>query len=196
MANNYRTLNNRLLRRIGVAKSPKAQKRIANKIFDAYEKKLSKNSQNFFKGDEQASKDFNKYTIATIRNRVFEHIDKGKFDEEVLRGQLNRLVVGSRDFQEQNKRIKTNEGVIANSNPDSTWKYNITHPTKNNSDSDHDPRCLANSKQGIFSKSEALYLTSPTNPDKLPRHKNCTCNLTLKTAGSPITSKSFSTGNF
>lgn len=167
---NYRTLNNKLISRISKAKGIKPRLKILNKIIKAYEAKMKKNSINYFKLNSSAS-DFNKYTLNTIKNQLTNAIKKDTFDPIKFKRRLNRLVSNSRKYQNQKQLINRELNRFENNPTTTMYKYIITSPTKNNTDSDHDPDCLADSIKSIFTHQEML-----NTSQQLPRHNSCHCH--------------------
>lgn len=171
---NYRTLNNKLLSRISKAKSSKAKQKVMDKIIGAYERKMVKNSKNYFsksKFSDEESNDFNEFTLRSIRNNIAVAIENDNFDEKDLRVKLAKLVKNSREFQlglKKETRYRTLD--FKKDPPEQKYIYIITHPTKNNSVSDHDPRCYRDSQKRIFTQKEMIETSK-----SLPRHVNCDC---------------------
>lgn len=168
---NYRTLNNKLLTRINKAKSKQAKLNIMNKIFGAYQNKMAKNSRSFFKLRTKSADDFNKYTLNTIKNKITDSILKDTFDVDTLKKQLNRIVNKSREFQKQKNIINIDVEKFKKNDTETKYIYIITHPTKNNSVSDHDPQCYADNQKRIFTQKEMIETSK-----ELPRHNYCSCH--------------------
>lgn len=186
MANtNFRTLNSRLVDRITKLKSPKAQKKQLNKIFNVYKRKMKQNSNKFFTNKEQVA-NFNNYTINTIYDRVLNHIEtqhksnkkgerfkkvqklKTTDDAKHLKSVLNNLVRNSRGYQ---KQVAKNER-LANSfekYPENhLFDYIITHPIT----TEHSRECARDLTGSPYKRDDAMRIQKTK-----PNHVNCTCVL-------------------
>lgn len=182
---NFKTSSKFLLN--AITKAPeKKKKKVFKDKFAIYKKRMIKNAESFFKTDKQA-KDFEKYTLNTIEEKIASHLKKGKYDQKELQRQISGVVTRSRNYQKQVLIVDVNEKIIKDSDKGSRWFYIITHPIKT-IHSDECAQDLANQPTNGYTKAKAEEIMT-----RKPNHLNCTCR--MEKAPEKQTSRRFEQGN-
>lgn len=178
---NFKTANKFLLNAISKAPEKKQGKVFKDK-FAIYEKRMQANANAFFKTKSQAD-DF-MYTVKTIKKRLSKKLANGSFDQKEFQRQMNNLITNSRNYQKQVLVVEKNEKFIKDSDDDSMWEYNITHPIT----TEHSDECADRLSRSPYTKEEA-----EAEIPNLPQHLRCECY--FKEIARKQTSRRFEQGN-
>lgn len=175
------TLN--LLNRISKVKKDDTKLKVVTKEFDNYKKRMKSNASTYFKNKE--SLDGFMYTLDTIEKRITSHIKRGVYDDRELKRQIKNLIVNSRKYQKQARKIDRSIKSIEKYPKSTKFRYIITKNIK----TVHSKECLRRLAQYEATKNGVSQEVAIKESKNLPQHIHCQCKYEVITETIKITEK-------